>query len=330
MGENFSKEYVSPYYIGESLFALIPSAVAILQGVGKDQGCQNITTSKVEWFNETLSFYANQTTLDSIPLKPKFSIKIYFMIIFVLMCISFITYLYLDCFKTGKRSAQSKGARKNSEPNGKYGSHIKGIDELATSLLNVTSKEKPIARLDEEHEVDATKEKVLLYILTFFLTFFFYGIAAGVQTYSALPYGNDVYHLAVNLSNIFLPISIFLSIWSYSVSLKRIVFEFFFAMIFITYITVAACLSPCPPLVNHKFGSILIVVSWVISQSMFMRCRCIIATRMERFGERTLTIVGFFTVVGEVVGGIIIYIIVDIFELLKEQPTCNPISCSAN
>ena len=43
IGGNFIKEYIIPNYIGESLASLIPSVLSLIQGLGQDPGCQNVT-----------------------------------------------------------------------------------------------------------------------------------------------------------------------------------------------------------------------------------------------------------------------------------------------
>ena len=43
IGLNFVKEYLIPNYVGESLAALIPSVLSLIQGLGHDPGCFNQT-----------------------------------------------------------------------------------------------------------------------------------------------------------------------------------------------------------------------------------------------------------------------------------------------
>lgn len=81
-------------------------------------------------------------------------------------------------------------------------------------------------------------------------------------------------------------------------------------------------MSPCPPLLDTWIGPTLSVASWVLVQSMYMRIRCLIATRLERFGQKTLLMLGFLTMVGQIFGGLLIFVIVTIYELLIEKPEC--------
>lgn len=316
VGENFKKEYIIPYYIGESLFALIPSSIALFQGVGSSEGCRNVTKN-------------NETKLEEMPRDPNFDVEVYYLIIFGLMCVSIAAFVYLDCSKMVRKERQqllkAKQTMEVEELNHQH-HHQQQQNRLLSDQQMEMIQDDDDEQEEEEVEVDAmmseTKEEIILYTITFFTTFFFYGILAGVQTYSTLPYGNRVYHLAINLSNLFLPVAIFLSIWSYSVSIGRICVEFALAMLFTGYIVLIACFSPTPPLMDHPIGSILIVASWILSQCMFMRVRCVIAARLERFGGSTLTLVGFFNLFGEVVGGIVIFIIVEWLRFFTEKEAC--------
>ena len=94
------------------------------------------------------------------------------------------------------------------------------------------------------------------------------------------------------LGFICIPIAVILSIWSYEVSVIQICIEFTIACLFSLYIVVISIMSPYPPLLDTVIGPALTIISWILSQSMFMRCRCLIATRLERFGQKTLLILG--------------------------------------
>ena len=115
----------------------------------------------------------------------------------------------------------------------------------------------------------------------------------------------------------------FLSIWSYKVSIKRIFLEFSFAMICSFYLFFLAFKSPCPPFLDTWIGSFLSVLASILSQCFFMRVRCLISTRLERFGESKLIWFGFFSIAGEVFGGIFTYILIEHMRLLKELPECS-------
>ena len=122
-----------------------------------------------------------------------------------------------------------------------------------------------------------------------------------------------------------MPISIFVTIWSYDVSMLRISIETLVSIIISVYILVISIMSPCPPFVNSvsNFGGFIIVVCWVMSSFLFMRVRCLIATKLERHGKHILLLIGFYTILGQVIGGILIYLAVDVYRLFKDKPACS-------
>ena len=118
------------------------------------------------------------------------------------------------------------------------------------------------------------------------------------------------------------PIAVILSIWSYKISLLRINIEYALTMVVAAYSAVCACLSPCPPLVGTQLGSGLQVFSWVFTGFMFMRLRIVTATKLNEYGDNILQTVGNMTCFGQLFGGILIYVVVEQFHLLKEKPAC--------
>ena len=119
-----------------------------------------------------------------------------------------------------------------------------------------------------------------------------------------------------------LPIAIFLSILSYNVSLKQIVAEFIVALLASVYVIVVATQSPCPYLVDQWTGKLLIIVAWIIVQSVFMRSKCLIAARLERFGHSYITGFGMLIMLGQLFGGILIFLLVNVYGAFKEKPLC--------
>ena len=128
--------------------------------------------------------------------------------------------------------------------------------------------------------------------------------------------------MAINLANILLPVSIFCSIWSYKLSLARIVTEFGIGVCTSTYVIVIACFSPCPPLLGYRIGGYLMVAAFVVTECIFIRVRCVSATNLEKYGQNILLLVGVVSTFGQMVGGILFYLLIDTFRLFKERPQC--------
>ena len=81
-------------------------------------------------------------------------------------------------------------------------------------------------------------------------------------------------------------------------------------------------MSPCPPLLDNWFGSTIMVIAWIGAQNTFMRVRCCVAARLEECGQRTLLLLGGCTVFGQIIGGIITFLLVDTYRLFKDVPPC--------
>ena len=329
--------------------------MSLAQGLGQTLPCQNITI-----FNETSN--TNTTSLVPGVIKPNFSVQIYFLMMFVLLIISTSSFTFLNLSKTAaqarKQNAISNRVEKRIGPHFEKSENKESICSNSTLVSELSAEgryiEKP-ATSTEDHSLrsytkEEKREMIILLTLVFMLSFGNYGVLPGLQTYSTLPYGNEIFNYAVNLSKlsisyfiklnfnfenilkkkgfVCLPFAILLSIWSYEVSVIRICIEFAIATGFSLYIVILACTSPCPPFMNSFLGPLLSVLSWIMSQSMFMRIRCLIATRLERFGQKCLLILGALTMFGQIFGGLIIFVVVNIYSLLEARPDCTENFCS--
>lgn len=339
IGGNFAKEYMIPNYIGESLAALVPSSLALAQGLGQNPGCHNVT----RLVNGT-----NVTTTEAIPIVPNYSVQVYFLLMFTLLVISTLSFSFLHFSSTAISARKSyaisspflvnnqRTPKNRINNNPVFDASISSNDSntkqsiCSNQTLISNSPETPknseseqhIVRSYAQYSVQEKREITTLLTLVFMLSFICYGVLPGLQSYSTLPYGNDIYNYSVNFSFIFLPLAIILSIWSYSVSVIQIVLEFIVATGFSIYIVILSLMSPCPPFLLSWLGPALTIISWILSQSMFMRIRCLIATRLERFGQTILLILGALTMFGQIFGGLIIFVVVNIYDLLKARDEC--------
>jgi riboflavin transporter 2 len=122
-----------------------------------------------------------------------------------------------------------------------------------------------------------------------------------------------------------MPFSILFSICAYEISTARILLEFLVGVILSSYIIAIAVMSPCPILVNYRIGAIIIVIFWIAITSIFIRIRCCIATRLQECGQNILYIFGTLTIIGQFFGGILAFLIVDVYRLLKDLAPCQRI-----
>jgi hypothetical protein len=206
IGHLFKKEYIISYYVGESLFALVPSLIAMFQGLGEEKGCRNATSlEKVENEITKLIEYSNKTVLEPIPLDPIFGVSTYLRIIFSIRVLSFMAFVLLNVTEFARKEHKENAAAANDshKPNKEQDK------ECQKSLMEETSYAK------QSDLGNHRSEKVVFYSINFLITFFLYGVLTGLQSYSALPYGNNVFHISINLSTSILLRESFLLIFKF-------------------------------------------------------------------------------------------------------------------
>lgn len=318
IGAHFSKEYIIPNYIGESLSSLVPGLFAIFQSIGVNDECPPIYLNSSTTTNTTTSFssasLSNSSHIKKAPLlkfsklTPNYSVSIYFMIMLCLLFCSTSAFAFLHSSKTAKKARKAMKVR---------------VDDMNVSQVDLICEERKEEYTSDEIVPRSVSMKLLL-TLTFLASFIQYGYLPGLLSYSTIPYGNVYFHLSINLSSVCLPIAIFLSIWSYQVKIKRILIEFSIAASFAIYIILISFRSPCPPFSASFLGGYLVVLSWIMSSCMFLRIRCLIATKLEAYGENALFIFGLTTIFGQVLGGTLSFLSVDVYHLFKDKPKCSP------
>lgn len=205
IGLNFAKEFFIPNYIGESLAALIPSILSLIQGMGQDPGCYNYTDP-----------LTNQTNLYPNNIVPTYSVKLYFFFMFGLLCISTTSFSLLNFSSYARKHRKSKSlideddddnnpvfADEISNKNGKKVSFSSAQSIGETSPQNDSTgyvndskahQTEELARISAIKIRTNSREKFVLFAFTFCLSFLCYGVLPGLQSYSTLPYGTNSFN----------------------------------------------------------------------------------------------------------------------------------------
>lgn len=202
IGLNFAKEYLIPNYIGESLAALIPSVLSLLQGLGQDPGCYNFTDPDT-----------NKTELVPNTIVPNYSVQLYFFLMFGLLCISTTSFSLLNFSKNVLKYRKPKTLNddikedflnKNSKEVSPSTTISDSPKQLSLDLKSSSSNPDEIndsqMPLNQSHATSSlyvevsngSREVYILLTYTIFLSFFCYGVLPGLQSYSTLPYGNFI------------------------------------------------------------------------------------------------------------------------------------------
>ena len=318
IGEHFSKEYIVPLYIGESVSSTIPSSIVFFQGSTKPTiTCQNTALTysnrvKRQYFIHKINHNISEVLpisnvkSETYHMNPIFSVSTFFIIISSLMFIFAVAFVYVDIVYARKKAYKS-----NDNQN-------ENIEKEQDAFLENTQTKN----LKDTN--DYKWEKIILLSISFFIACFMYGVLPGIQPYSTLPYSYDAFHLSINLGNLLLPIAVFSSIFSKQDTIKSISIQFFIALGFSLYLVYISIKSPCPPFIKSypNIGAFLSVFSWILIECVFIRLRCKIAERFEKFGGDFFLYLGFMTLLGQVVGGMVIYLCIDIYRLFLDKPPC--------
>lgn len=135
----------------------------MVQGVGDDATCHNVTIGNV-------------TSLEMGEMVPIFSVSNYFRIIFVFLAFSSVAFILINCLDLDRH-------RHNKAENNQIDTDTIENDETSNKLLEKLEKE------DNTANKKVKQEKFILYTLNFLITFFFYGVLPGLQSFSTIPYG---------------------------------------------------------------------------------------------------------------------------------------------
>jgi hypothetical protein len=232
----------------------------------------------------------------------------------VFLFVGVVSFILLDL----KRSNYLNNSRKQNE-----GINLEKQDEQETLVANANNDQinGTIKNMNNSNQF----EIVILHLCTFIIAFFLYGFLPGLQSYSTLPYDINTFYLSINLSNFSQPFAVFITIWSNKVSSLQLFIEFTLGLLCSIYIIILSVLSPCPFLLGELvlwLGSTLSIISWIGMSCFFTRLRCLVATKLSLLGKNMLLTFGITTLIGQMIGGILIFLLVDIYKVFKEKPNC--------
>ena len=270
-------------------------------GIGGNPSCKNTSTI----INGTINY-----KLKPIYPEPKFSVETFFGFIFIMICLSWFSFILLNTLKSARNelvSAESDLELQNSE-----------VSEERNSTDQIEN--------NSDHSKISKNTFYILLILQAYLCSFSNGILPSIQSYSNLPYGNVTYHFAVTLSVLSNPIASFLAFQINQKFRKYLIPTLIMIGSFCaTYIIITAAHSPTPPLVNSKIGSWIIVFVWMTFTSSFSFTKASIADILRnntKHGHKALYFWGGFTQIGSAIGSIIMFCVVNYTKIFKSFNPC--------
>ncbi|GAB6033774.1 hypothetical protein CHUAL_013936 [Chamberlinius hualienensis] len=243
----FSKTYLISYFIGEGFSGLIPSIVALAQGVGGNVVCLNVSNGTDYIIQKTIS-------------EPNFSVKTFLYVILGMMCTSFMAFLFLRLYPWPSRyySYPTMISISKIRNHGSYNFDEEICDENANSSSENVESAPLISTNRPSHKTFILNVGFKLVIIMW-INFFLNGVLMSIQSFSCLPYGNEVYHLSVTLSNAANPIFCSLAFWKPSTTKRMMTIVTILSSLIGVYVLTLAILSPFPPYVGTSFGSGILV-----------------------------------------------------------------------
>jgi hypothetical protein len=189
----FRGNYITGLYIGEGISSLLPSIFALFQGIGDDNECPNNNTLNYTFSNDQL---VNLTIpIINVQLKePRFSVSVYFWLLFSILMVSFIAFLILDIWpgfneyrvesksqKSIKNRLQLEDAYINNDDSFVELENIYPINnDQIDPIKNVIIRERVLELVEKTNKTD---QYILLLAITI-VSFVLYGFIPGLSSYS--------------------------------------------------------------------------------------------------------------------------------------------------
>lgn len=241
----FQEIYLITYLVGEGLSGFLPSILALIQGVGGNPECIP---------NESQD--GPEFTMYSTP--PRFDTRVFFIFVFVLMCLSALGFVFLHKLKMCKKE-YAKVTIKDGNDYNYMQENDKRTESVADDGLTPTIDGKVIDGKVENSKKISPMNYLYLMLVMAVVSMFGSGIFPGLQSYSCLPYGNLAYHLTVTLSSIANPLACFLAVFLPHKSIRHITVLMLLMIVISCYALATAVLSPSPPLMGTAIGEAIVV-----------------------------------------------------------------------
>ena len=287
---NYREIYLVSYLVGEGLSGFIPSTVALVQGVGGNPTCVNVTKpgSKLEF----ATHYPD----------PRFSTRTFFVFLATCLLFSFIAFTGLNKLRVAKQERV----------------------KLPDSMENLpTDMNAPPSYKTNSGWIMNKRTYAHLLTMMALVCFLGNGTLPSIQSFSCLPYGNVAYHLTVTLASMAGPLAMSLGFVMKNPQIKLLTLLTGLTLFISTFVFYLAVKSPAPPLQNSWLGEMLVVLSWVIVCGLIGFIKMGITTLFRPDPGRGLYYTGVATQVGSLVGAIITFILVNYTNLFQTFSPCS-------
>lgn len=226
----FRECYLISYMLGMGLNGFLSSVMALVQGVGGPPQCipNNSTAPGGPEFIKYLP-------------PPLFGTQLYFILVFVILMLGTVAFILLNNLGVCKKEYAAGTIGSGNDYHYEKTANDDG-QKLPNDVINLT-----------------TFNYAFLMAAVVGLSGLGNGLFPGLMSFSCLPYGYGIYHLAVTLAAIAAPSAGFIAMFVPHTSIRVIRFLSLIGSIFAVYIFYVATQSPTPPLRHSLTGYALIV-----------------------------------------------------------------------
>ncbi|XP_063320662.1 solute carrier family 52, riboflavin transporter, member 3-A [Pelmatolapia mariae] len=301
-------KYITTYYIGEGLSGFIPGVAALAQGVGMAK-CVNSS--------ETAGNHTGSLHTEYLP--PNFSTEVFFFILAAMMCISLAAFVALNRLPRTYELSTENLVQDTVVSVSSY------LDNSGADLDGGSVKNNGEAVAQGRHLVakPSVYQLTFIYFLVVWVNSATNGLLPSVQTYSCMPYGNLAYHLSAALASVANPVACTLAMF---IQNRSLVFLGLLAVVgtgFGSYNMAMAAMSPCPLLHGSAVGEAIIVLSWLFFTGTLSYVKVMVGVILRDRSHNALVWCGAATQMGSLVGSVIMFPLVNIYQFFKSGDFCN-------
>ncbi|XP_063708091.1 solute carrier family 52, riboflavin transporter, member 3-A [Culicoides brevitarsis] len=282
----FQEIYLITYLVGEGLSGLVPSLLALGQGVGGNTVCRvnNETESGFEYYTP----------------PPRFSIQTFFAAIASIFIVCTIAFVLIDRLPTFKKQYSNVDIKSGNDYTYK--------------------KDETDSEISDDVRLSKWNYGYLM-ILMAIICFFTNGFFPSTQTYSVAPYGNLTYHWAIVMTSIANPAGCFVAFFLPHKGVRHISILTTITSVFAAYVIATSVMSP-PPMHNILFGQIVIVISWTCLTALHSYVRLSINASFRNQGGRSLVWIGSCQQIGSLIGSIVAFLLIQYTTTFKQYDVC--------
>ncbi|XP_017790807.1 PREDICTED: riboflavin transporter 2-like [Habropoda laboriosa] len=305
---NFNERFLISYFIGEGLSGVLPSVIALIQGVEDNTEC---ATFKNNTHVESPS--------DSFSLN--FSPSEYFLFIFIILFLSLTAFAiveyspFLQNSKHIHKSVSTVFDEKQINVSHNHASD--GVQRTKHYSLERDSF------LHDNSKYLTKQMRNYLFILLAICCFFSNGFFPSIQSYSCLPYGNTAYKLSVTFAQFANPLVCLLAFWFKVSNIKIINYLSIVCLAIGSYVTYLALVSRSPPLQETKLGIYLVIISWTLLMGLISYLKLIIVSvfRSTMF-PKILFYAGVIMQAGSASGAIFSFVTINFTNYFEMHDNC--------